>query len=46
VLEDSYHLVTVDRQRGLVGRRAAAFVSTLLAERSLLPAAERIANAL
>lgn len=34
VLEDSYHLVTVDRQRGLVGRRAAAFVRTLISERS------------
>lgn len=33
ILEDSYHLVTVDRQRGLVGRRAAAFVTALAAAR-------------
>jgi carboxylesterase len=36
VLEDSYHLVTVDRQRGLVGQRAADFVRTLAAERPVI----------
>lgn len=35
VLEDSYHLVTVDLQRGLVGRRAAEFVRGLVDERAL-----------
>jgi len=29
ILDDSYHLVTVDRQRGLAMERAAAFVQTL-----------------
>ncbi|PZW49199.1 carboxylesterase [Humitalea rosea] len=29
VLEDSYHLVTVDRQRGLVSRRVAGFLEGL-----------------
>lgn len=33
VLEDSYHLVTLDRQRHLVTDRVAAFVQTVAAER-------------
>jgi carboxylesterase len=32
VLDDSYHLVTVDRQRGIVMERVAAFVKTLVAD--------------
>lgn len=31
VLEDSYHLITVDRQRDLVARRVAAFLASLAA---------------
>ncbi|BAI74570.1 alpha/beta hydrolase (plasmid) [Azospirillum sp. B510] len=31
ILEDSYHLVTVDRQRDLVARRVAEFLATLAA---------------
>lgn len=31
ILEDSYHLVTVDRQRDLVARRTASFVAALAA---------------
>ncbi|WP_114394209.1 alpha/beta hydrolase [Oleisolibacter albus] len=31
ILEDSYHLVTVDRQRDLVARRASTFLSALAA---------------
>lgn len=34
VLDDSYHLVTVDRQRGLVARRVAEFVRRVAGARS------------
>lgn len=48
VLEDSYHLVTVDRQRGLVSHRVCEFLNGLLAHRAVAPAAirrERLASA-
>ncbi|WP_342359527.1 alpha/beta hydrolase [Terrarubrum flagellatum] len=32
ILDDSYHLVTVDRQRGLVMERAASFIDNVAAE--------------
>lgn len=32
ILDDSYHLVTIDRQRGLVAKRASAFVREFMDE--------------
>lgn len=51
VLDDSYHLVTVDRQRDLVARRVSGFLTGLAAERPVratptlpVPMPSRVAN--
>lgn len=41
ILDDSYHLVTVDRQRGLAARRAADFVRQIAAEAQAAPRVAR-----
>ena len=38
VLEDSYHMITVDRQRQTVVDRTAQFISTLTAEAAAIAA--------
>ncbi|WP_292908839.1 alpha/beta fold hydrolase [Niveispirillum sp.] len=44
VLEDSYHLVTVDGQRDLVAARVNGFLSALAADTTPLPLRAKVAN--
>ncbi|GGE77040.1 alpha/beta hydrolase [Niveispirillum cyanobacteriorum] len=44
VLDDSYHLVTVDRQRDLMATRVTDFLTTLVRERPAILVPARVAN--
>ena len=45
ILNDSYHIITVDRQRHIVNERAATFIERLQHEVRTTPAANRPTNA-